>query len=170
MDPTPEPAEPAIDSADEQPAILVNRPGFGIQDLPNPGVAASIRRAIALLPAGQSRLLLAAAAIQASLGLLDLLGIALVGLLAAIAAVTVLVGKTACLDSGAPTTASDSEADLIVVGSVSRNLALAHELLTEHSPARTIWIHGEDTPPLIDDARTFRESGAYVLVRSIGSR
>ena len=81
-----------------------------------------------------------------------------------------LVGKTACLDSGAPTTASDSEADLIVVGSVSRNLALAHELLTEHSPARTIWIHGEDTPPLIDDARMFRESGAYVLVRSIGSR
>ena len=63
MDPTPEPEEPAIDSADEQPAILVNRPGFGIQDLPNPGAAASIRRAIALLPAGQSRLLLAAAAI-----------------------------------------------------------------------------------------------------------
>ena len=81
-----------------------------------------------------------------------------------------LVGKTACLDSGAPTTASDSEADLIVVGSVSRNLALAHELLTEHSPARTIWIHGEDTPPLIDDARMLRASGARVLVRSIGSR
>lgn len=78
--------------------------------------------------------------------------------------------ESACLASNAPTTASDSEADLIVVGSVSRNLAHARELLTEHSPARTIWIHGEDTPPLIDDARMLRESGARVLVRSIGSR
>ena len=85
VDPNPETdepgSEPSADSMIEEP----NRPGFGIQDLPNPGVAASVRRAVALLPAGQSRLLVAAAVIQASLGLLDLLGVALVGLLAAIA-------------------------------------------------------------------------------------
>jgi len=111
VDPTLELEEPAIDPADEQPAILVNRPGFGIQDLPNPGVAASIRRAIALLPAGQSRLLLAAAAIQASLGLLDLLGIALVGLLAAIAVTSVGV-------SGLPTQV-DSLLNLVGMGGLT---------------------------------------------------
>jgi len=111
VDPTPESEEPAINPADEQPAILVNRPGFGIQDLPNPGVAASIRRAIALLPAGQSRLLVVAAAIQVSLGLLDLLGIALVGLLAAIAVTSVGV-------SGLPTQV-DSLLNLVGMGGLT---------------------------------------------------
>ena len=111
VDPTPEPDKPETSPADEQTAILVNRPGFGVQDLPNPGVAASIRRAIALLPAGQSRLLVAAAAIQVSLGLLDLLGIALVGLLAAIAVTSVGV-------SGLPTQV-DSLLNLVGMGGLT---------------------------------------------------
>jgi hypothetical protein len=77
--------------------------------------------------------------------------------------------ESACLAADATTTTSNREPDLIVVGSVSRNLAQARELLQEHASARTIWIHGEDTPPLLEDARMLRASGARVLVRSIGT-
>ncbi len=76
---------PADSPAAETPGHEPDRQGLGVADLPNPGVIASVRRAMSLLPPGQSRLLVAAASVQVSLGLLDLLGIALVGLLAAIA-------------------------------------------------------------------------------------
>ena len=78
--------------------------------------------------------------------------------------------ESVCLATNTPTTTSDIEPDLVVIGSVSRNLAHARELLADQSPARTIWIHSEDTPPLFGAARMLKESGAHVLVRSISSR
>ena len=75
--PEPSAHEPEVQNGENQ--------RFGVADLPNPGVVPSVKRALALLPPGQTRLLFAAAAVQLSLGLLDLFGIALVGLLAAIA-------------------------------------------------------------------------------------
>ena len=93
MDPNPETDAPGAEPVADLVNGGGNRPGFGVQDLPNPGVAASVRRAVALLPPGQSRLLVAAAIIQASLGLLDLLGVALIGLLAAIAVSAVGVSE-----------------------------------------------------------------------------
>ncbi len=59
--------------------------GKSIQDFEDRSVAASVRKAIDLLSPGKRRLLFIAAGIQISLGLLDLLGIALVGLVAAVA-------------------------------------------------------------------------------------
>ena len=59
--------------------------GLNVVDFQSPGVIPSVRRAVRLLPAGKRRLLYVAAGIQISLGLLDLLGIALIGLLAAVA-------------------------------------------------------------------------------------
>ncbi|MDP2013130.1 MAG: hypothetical protein Q8L05_02780, partial [Actinomycetota bacterium] len=59
--------------------------GLNVVDFKSPGVVPSVRRAVRLLPPGKRRLLYVAAAIQISLGLLDLLGIALIGLLAAVA-------------------------------------------------------------------------------------
>ena len=56
-------------------------------------VATAIRAAVHLLPAGKRRLLFLAAAIQVSLGLLDLLGIALVGLVAAVAVTGITAGS-----------------------------------------------------------------------------
>ena len=57
--------------------------------------------------------------------------------------------------------------DLVVVGSISRNSARASELLRKFPAERTIWIHGEDSPPTIRQARQFRDSGTNVFVRSI---
>jgi len=59
--------------------------GLNVVDFESPGVIPSVRRAVRLLPAGKRRLLYAASVIQISLGLLDLIGIALIGLLAAVA-------------------------------------------------------------------------------------
>ncbi|MDO8733443.1 MAG: ABC transporter ATP-binding protein [Actinomycetota bacterium] len=59
--------------------------GLNVVDFQSPGVVPSVRRAVRLLPAGKRRLLYVAAGIQISLGLLDLIGIALIGLLAAVA-------------------------------------------------------------------------------------
>ena len=59
--------------------------GLSVADFGNPGVKASIQRAVELLPKEKRKLLFLAAAIQVSLGLLDLIGIALVGLVAAVA-------------------------------------------------------------------------------------
>ena len=58
--------------------------GLNVVDFQSPGVIPSVRRAVRLLPAGKRRLLYVAAGIQISLGLLDLIGIALIGLLAAV--------------------------------------------------------------------------------------
>lgn len=59
------------------------------------------------------------------------------------------------------------EFDAIVVGSVSRNTGLADDLLRRFPAARTIWIHGEDSPPTMAETRRLRQSGAHVFVRSI---
>ena len=62
-----------------------NRGGKSVVDFERDTVSNSVRKAVRLLPPSKRRLLLAAAVIQVSLGLLDLLGIALVGILAAVA-------------------------------------------------------------------------------------
>jgi ABC-type multidrug transport system fused ATPase/permease subunit len=59
--------------------------GLNVVDFTSPGIFWSIKKAIRLLRPGKRRLLFFAAAIQISLGLLDLIGILLVGLLAAVA-------------------------------------------------------------------------------------
>lgn len=59
--------------------------GLSVADFDNPGVFTSVRQAVELLPREKRKLLFLAAAIQVSLGLLDLIGIALVGLVAAVA-------------------------------------------------------------------------------------
>ena len=57
--------------------------------------------------------------------------------------------------------------DTLVVGSISRNTELARELARYFAPDRTIWIHGEDTPPLAENVRVYRQAGAHLFVRSI---
>jgi ABC-type multidrug transport system fused ATPase/permease subunit len=59
--------------------------GLNVVDFENPGVVPSVRKAIDLLPPKKRKLLLLAAGIQISLGALDLIGIALIGLVAAVA-------------------------------------------------------------------------------------
>lgn len=59
--------------------------GKNVVDFPPQSIPASVRRAVGLLPPSKRRLLFLAAAAQISLGLLDLLGIALVGVLATVA-------------------------------------------------------------------------------------
>ena len=59
--------------------------GLQVTDFENPGPLKSVRRAIGLLPPEKRKLLFLASAAQISLALLDLLGIALIGLVAAVA-------------------------------------------------------------------------------------
>jgi len=59
--------------------------GLNVVDFQSPGILWSIKKAVNLLNPGKRRLLLFAAGIQISLGFLDLVGILLVGLLAAVA-------------------------------------------------------------------------------------
>lgn len=59
--------------------------GFSVAEFESPGLWAAIRQALDLLPREKRTLLIAAAAIQVALGLLDLVGIALIGLVAAVA-------------------------------------------------------------------------------------
>lgn len=57
--------------------------------------------------------------------------------------------------------------DAVIVGSCSRNRELAEQLLRSLDPMRTVWIHGEDTPPLPDDVRWIRRSGVHAFIRAI---
>jgi ABC-type multidrug transport system fused ATPase/permease subunit len=59
--------------------------GLNVVDFGPPRIGWSIRKAVSLLPPGKRRLLFLATAVQVSLGILDLIGIALVGLVAAVA-------------------------------------------------------------------------------------
>lgn len=59
--------------------------GLNVVDFPKPGLIPSIRKAVHLLPPSKRRLLYVAAGFQVSLGILDLLGIALIGLVASVA-------------------------------------------------------------------------------------
>jgi hypothetical protein len=71
----------------------------------------------------------------------------------------------------APDTNPDLTAfDAVVIGSISRNVARARELLSLFPAARTIWIHGEDSPPTARQVHDLRASGTQVFVRSIESR
>ena len=70
------------DPLEDAPEGFLSRQGKSVQDFESAGIVASIRKSLDLLPAGRRRLFLLASAVQVSLGLLDLLGIALVGLLA----------------------------------------------------------------------------------------
>lgn len=58
--------------------------GLSVTEFSSPGIRTAIRQAIHLLPKNKRRLLFLGAAVQVSLGLLDLIGIALIGLVAAI--------------------------------------------------------------------------------------
>ncbi len=59
--------------------------GLNVVDFESPGVVPAVRKAVALLPPSKRRLLFLASAVQISLGILDLIGIALIGLVAAVA-------------------------------------------------------------------------------------
>lgn len=59
--------------------------GLNVVDFESPGVVPAVRKAIELLPPQKRRLLFLASAVQISLGILDLIGIALIGLVAAVA-------------------------------------------------------------------------------------
>lgn len=71
---TPTPQEPA------------DRGGKSVQDFQSEGVRTAVRKSVSLLPPRQRRRLVFAAGIQMALNLLDLVGIALIGLVAAVAA------------------------------------------------------------------------------------
>ena len=75
--------------ADESPAEpadpIPDRGGKNVVDFEPEGIWSSLKKSVRLLPPSKRRLLFLAAAVQVSLGLLDLLGIALVGVLAAVA-------------------------------------------------------------------------------------
>jgi ABC-type multidrug transport system fused ATPase/permease subunit len=78
--PVPEDGEPDV------PVTVRDRAGKGAADFEPEGIGTAVRKGVALLPPGKRRLLFLAAGLQVSLGLLDLLGILLVGVLAAVAA------------------------------------------------------------------------------------
>ena len=73
-------SEPDLTSEPETP-----HGGLNVVDFPKPDLKASIQRAIRLLPPGKRRLMYLASAIQVSLGILDLIGVALIGLVASVA-------------------------------------------------------------------------------------
>lgn len=70
------------DALEESP----DRGGKSVQDFQSEGVRLAVRRAVALLAPRQRRRLVLAAGVQVALNLLDLVGIALIGLVAAVAA------------------------------------------------------------------------------------
>lgn len=55
----------------------------------------------------------------------------------------------------------------VVIGSVTRNMALAEQLLDIFPASQTIWIHGEDEPPTQAQLRHYRASGVTVFVREL---
>jgi hypothetical protein len=57
--------------------------------------------------------------------------------------------------------------DAVIVGSITRNRDLATKLLDQFSPDRTIWIHGEDLPPTMDEVSHYRRSKVHMFVRAI---
>ena len=59
------------------------------------------------------------------------------------------------------------EYDLVVFGSIMRNLNIFEELRPYLDPARTIIINGEDLPPSEDALRYMKDTRCHVFVRSI---
>jgi ABC-type multidrug transport system fused ATPase/permease subunit len=76
-------ADSSIDDALEE---TPDRGGKSVQDFQSEGVRTAVRRSVALLEPPQRRRLVLAAGVQVTLNLLDLVGIALIGLVAAVAA------------------------------------------------------------------------------------
>lgn len=72
--------------------------------------------------------------------------------------------RSATERGSAPTS---TEFDAVIVGSVTRNADLADSLLQDFPPERTVWIHGEDLPPTVDEVSAYRRSGVHIFVRAI---
>lgn len=62
---------------------------------------------------------------------------------------------------------TSKEFDAVIVGSVTRNADLADALLKEFSAERTVWVHGEDLPPTVDEVSAYRRSRVHMFVRAI---
>lgn len=60
--------------------------------------------------------------------------------------------------------------DLVVVGSLTRNLVLAHKLLGSFPAEKTIWIHGEDKGPSAAEISAFTSLGVNVFVRELAGK
>ena len=71
------------------------------------------------------------------------------------------------IDGGIERVVDSHEPDVIVIGSIARNMDIARRLSALFPMDKTIWIHGEDYPPSDAETTTLRESGAHVFVRSI---
>jgi ATP-binding cassette subfamily C protein len=96
--------------------------GLNVVDFPTPSVWWSVRKGVSLLPPEKRRLLFLATAVQVSLGLLDLLGIALVGLVAAVAVSG--IGVTS-IPSWAQTLLTALGLDSLTISQLSVVIALA---------------------------------------------
>ena len=113
---------PNSESADET-GMVLDRGGKSVQDFTSEGVRTAVRQSVALLPTRQRRRLVLAAGIQMSLNLLDLLGIALIGLVAAVAASG--VGAKSSLPNWASTALQFLGLENLTVSQVSVIIALA---------------------------------------------
>ena len=96
--------------------------GLNVVDFESPGVVPAVRKAVALLPPAKRRLLFLASAIQISLGILDLIGIALIGLVAAVAVSGI---GTASIPSGAENLLASVGLEDLTISQLSVILALA---------------------------------------------
>lgn len=63
-----------------------------------------------------------------------------------------------------------AKADLVVIGSISRNGAIARALLDRLDASRMVWLHGEDAPPAPLEVRGYRDAGVTAFVRAIHAR
>ena len=57
--------------------------------------------------------------------------------------------------------------DAVVIGSVSRNIALTRMVLEQCDPSRVILIHGEDGPPPTTELAELNGTGAHAFVRAL---
>ena len=113
-------ADPLTDDALEE---SQDRGGKSVQDFQSEGVRLAVRRAVALLAPRQRRRLVLAAGVQVALNLLDLVGIALIGLVAAVAASG--VGAKSPLPGWASTILSWFGLENLTVSQLSVIIALA---------------------------------------------
>ena len=60
--------------------------------------------------------------------------------------------------------------DAIVIGSEPRNTVLAHDLLSAFPPKQTVWLHGEDRGPSIDQLDSYQKTGVAMFVRELNVR
>ena len=89
-------------------------------------------------------------------------------------------GYALCLDPGLKNRNEIHEAELpmdsssvdqfdaVIVGSVTRNRALARKLLSSFPPERTVWLHGEDLGPSPQETDSYLATGVKLFVRELG--